>query len=269
MNRTKLILMAALGLAGVANAGEILVTGDIAVSTTWTANNTYNLQDQIYVLPGATLTIEPGTVIASTTDIGGSLAVCRGAQIFALGTRQKPIVFTSKADVATWTGGDPKTGTWREGVNEWGNLTLGITGTYVSKYRYQREKDGVWISAAGKYSDAGPILRWTHVATADWQYGPWLTTLANRYKSSYDDENNPDRVTDPTKLGHKVDAYSVWDLFVAYKGIKNLTLRAGIKNMFNEEPPASNQGATFQNGYDPRIHDILGRVYTLQASYKF
>jgi len=55
----------------VAQAGEILVTNDIAVSTTWTANNTYNLQDQIYVLPGATLTIEAGTVIASDTGIGG------------------------------------------------------------------------------------------------------------------------------------------------------------------------------------------------------
>jgi hypothetical protein len=38
---------------------------------------------------------------------------------------------TSTADVATWnpdaghpSGGDPKTGTWHEGVNEWGNLTV-------------------------------------------------------------------------------------------------------------------------------------------------
>ncbi|HVS10051.1 MAG TPA: hypothetical protein VMS76_09265 [Planctomycetota bacterium] len=121
-----------LATAGAANAGEILVTSDISVSTTWTANNTYNLQKQIYVLPGATLTIEAGTVVASTTNIGGSLAVTRGAQIFVLGTQDKPVIMTSKADVATWVGGDPKTGTWREAVNEWGNLTVMGNG-YISE----------------------------------------------------------------------------------------------------------------------------------------
>jgi len=120
------------GLVAAANAAEILVTTDIAVSTTWTANNTYNLQNQIYVLPGATLTIEAGTIIASDTGIGGSLAVTRDAQLIANGTAANPIIFTSKADVATWVGGDPKTGTARLGVNEWGNLTFCGNG-YISE----------------------------------------------------------------------------------------------------------------------------------------
>lgn len=124
LRNTAATLVIGIAAAGVASAGEVMVTADIATSTTWTANNTYNLQEQIYVLPGATLTIEAGTVIASTTDVGGSLAVCNGAQIFALGTKQNPIVFTSTDDVATWTGGSPKKGVWREGANEWGNLTI-------------------------------------------------------------------------------------------------------------------------------------------------
>jgi hypothetical protein len=123
---------AGLGLAGSAEAADILVNANIAASTTWTANNTYNLQQQIYVLPGATLTIEAGTVLASTTDIGGSLAVCKGAQIFVLGTQDKPVIMTSQADVATWTGGNPKTGTWREEANEWGNLTV-MGAAYISE----------------------------------------------------------------------------------------------------------------------------------------
>ena len=123
---------AAVVFAGNATAGEILVTTDIATSTTWTTGNTYNLQDQIYVLPGATLTIEPGVIVASTTGIGGSLAVSRGAQIFVNGTQSNPVIMTSTADVATWTGGDPKTGVWREGANEWGNLTI-MGAAYVSE----------------------------------------------------------------------------------------------------------------------------------------
>jgi hypothetical protein len=119
-------------LAASANAAEILVTADIATSTTWTANNTYNLQQQIYVLPGATLTIEPGTIIASTTNLGGSIAVTRGARIIAIGTQSEPIIFTSKADVATWTAGNPKTGSWRPVCNEWGNLTI-MGRAYISE----------------------------------------------------------------------------------------------------------------------------------------
>jgi len=125
--------VAAVAVAGSAGAAEVLVTADIATSTTWTKNNTYNLQGQIYVLPGATLTIEAGTVIASTTNLGGSLAVTRDARIVALGTAEEPIIFTSKADVATWTNGDPKTGTWRATCNEWGNLTICGRG-YIGKY---------------------------------------------------------------------------------------------------------------------------------------
>ena len=121
-----------IGLAGSADAAEIFVTSNISTSTTWTANNTYNLQQQVYVLPGATLTIEAGTIIASTTNLGGSLAVTKGAEIHALGTEDNPIIWTSKADVATWSGGDPKTGTWREGCNEWGNLTV-MGDAYISE----------------------------------------------------------------------------------------------------------------------------------------
>jgi hypothetical protein len=124
--------LGAAGLAGAAQASEILVTSDISVSTTWTTGNTYNLQQQIYVLPGATLTIQEGVIVASDTNIGGSLAVCKGAQIFVQGTAANPVIMTSKADVATWTAGDPKTGIWRAACNEWGNLTIMGAG-YISE----------------------------------------------------------------------------------------------------------------------------------------
>ncbi|MEM1453449.1 MAG: hypothetical protein AAGI22_30375, partial [Planctomycetota bacterium] len=112
---------------------EIDVTTNITTSTTWTADNVYNLTQQIYVLPGATLTIEAGTLIASDTNVGGSLAVSRGAQIFILGENGAPVIMTSKADVATWSGTcDPRTGMWRETANEWGNLTI-MGDAYISE----------------------------------------------------------------------------------------------------------------------------------------
>src|SRR5262249_31192961 len=137
INRTMLAVTAASGLilAGQTQAAVINI-GDatpgqqpadlISVSQTWSQNNTYNLLDQIYIMPGTTLTIDPGTVVASspTANGAGSLCITRGAQIFVNGTRDKPVIMTSTNDTATWTGGNPKTGTWRPAAGEWGNLTI-------------------------------------------------------------------------------------------------------------------------------------------------
>lgn len=98
----------------------VLVSANIATSTTWTANNVYRLENQIYVLPGATLTIAAGTLIASTANVGGSLAVCKGAQIYVNGTQSDPVIMTSTSDVATWVGGNPHTGS----VAHYTNLQL-------------------------------------------------------------------------------------------------------------------------------------------------
>lgn len=131
MQRTS--LLAGLAVAGLCPAAmaQVIVNSNIATSTTWVASNVYELVGDIYVLPGATLTIQAGTVIAS----GGvsTLAVCRGAQIIANGTAAAPIIFTSTNDRATWTGGNPETGVFRQlANNEWGNLTIMGSG-YVSE----------------------------------------------------------------------------------------------------------------------------------------
>lgn len=142
------ILVSGLVLVGTASAGTY-VTADIAGSQTWTtANHPYHLVGQIYVLPGASLRIEPGVVVASYKAEEGSLAVCRGAKIYVKGEKCQPVIMTSAEDVATWEGsdvvrdgvskpgypdgyvteivtmGDPKTGTWRPKCVEWGNLTI-------------------------------------------------------------------------------------------------------------------------------------------------
>ncbi|MEM7199419.1 MAG: hypothetical protein AAF628_04085 [Planctomycetota bacterium] len=98
------------------------VVGDIVADTVWTPAQVYNLNNlQVLVRNGATLTIRAGTIIASD---GGSLAVTRGSRILVQGTEDCPVIMTSANDLATWTNGDPRTGTWREAANEWGNLTL-------------------------------------------------------------------------------------------------------------------------------------------------
>ncbi len=74
----------------------VQVVSNILTNTTWTANNVYWINDAIiYVKPGATLTIEPGTIIRGSGK--GTICVERGAKINAQGTITQPIIFTSNS----------------------------------------------------------------------------------------------------------------------------------------------------------------------------
>jgi iron complex outermembrane receptor protein len=144
-------------------------------------------------------------------------------------------------------------------TGDYGRVTLLLDGTYVTKYDYQREDGGVYIHNVGIYQDAAPIFRWQHNASASWGLGAWNVTLANLYRSGYVDQVPP----------HQVGDYSIFDLTAAWSGVKGLTLRAGVHNLMNTDPPRSNQTTTFQHGYDPRFTDPRGRTWIFGASYKF
>lgn len=148
---------------------------------------------------------------------------------------------------------------WRSGPTRAGNFGVVLDGTYVNTYKYQRERGGEYISAAGRYSDNAPVFRWQHVITTSWSLGPWGATLANRFKTHYTDQ-------DPE---FTVGSYSVWDGSIAWTGIKNLTIMAGVNNLFDKDPPLTVQLTTFQRGYDPRFTDPLGRTLMFRLGYKF
>lgn len=77
-------------------SATVNVTSSITNNTTWTANNVYLLQGQIYVKNGATLTIEPGTIVLGDKNTAGSgLFITQGSKLNANGTAANPIVFTS------------------------------------------------------------------------------------------------------------------------------------------------------------------------------
>jgi hypothetical protein len=84
----------------------ITLTGKITSDSVLRATNTYILKGLVYITNNATLTIEAGTVIKGQfTDPVGGLIITRGAKVNAVGTVDKPIVFTSNS--AT-----PRSGDW-------------------------------------------------------------------------------------------------------------------------------------------------------------
>lgn len=115
---------AALTLGGAAQAAFVTVGTNaenrIQTDTRWTRDNVYILSRVIFVDSGATLTIEPGTIVRAVTETlsgitgePGCLCIARGGKIIANGTATDPIIFTSIDDPhvpgaamtipATWT----------------------------------------------------------------------------------------------------------------------------------------------------------------------
>ncbi|MBB5395870.1 hypothetical protein [Mucilaginibacter sp. AK015] len=90
----------------VQNGNTVEVSGDIDANTTWTADKIYTLKGFVYVTNGATLTVEPGTIVKGDKASKGTLIITRGAKISAIGTPAKPIVFTSSFAAGTRTAGD-------------------------------------------------------------------------------------------------------------------------------------------------------------------
>lgn len=77
--------------------GTATITTDITANRLFRAETTYTVSGFIKVADGATLTIDPGTKIVGDFDVpGSSLFVLRGAKINAVGTADRPIVFTSE-----------------------------------------------------------------------------------------------------------------------------------------------------------------------------
>ena len=134
-----------------------------------------------------------------------------------------------------------------------GQFGLGLETSYL----ISRNQDGE--ETIGKYLQFGPVSRVKNSASIDWSQGGWSADLAYRWQSGYEDAGTLRRVGD----------YEIFDLSVGYRGIKNLTLRAGIQNLFDRDPPYSRQNDYFHVGYDPTYTDPRGRTFSLAVKYSF
>jgi iron complex outermembrane receptor protein len=107
----------------------------------------------------------------------------------------------------------------------------------------------------------GVILRYKHILQATWSNGPWAVTATQNWYNGY--EANRRNVDGERSF---IGDSQLYDLRVAYTGIKNVNLAIGARNIFDKNPdifvPVSNQ---FQAGYDinqydPRARFIFGTI---------
>jgi iron complex outermembrane recepter protein len=143
-----------------------------------------------------------------------------------------------------------------------GTFTVGLDGTRVLKYEYQREQGGGFFDNNGIWTSdlPGAIAKWKHSLAFGYKNGYWTATAINNYVAGHVDDGG----------ARDVGSFRTWDLQSSWsEAIKGMQLVFGVKNLMNMAPPASVQGNTFQVGYDPRDTDPHGRTFYGSVRYKF
>jgi iron complex outermembrane receptor protein len=159
-----------------------------------------------------------------------------------------------------------------------GALSAGLEGTYVSSYKSRFSSADAWSERVGEFGNAtfgyDLHLRWKHTATFSWSDGPWTASLSQVYSSGYRDEvdgYSSGIILQTKGFQTNVSSYSLYNVSASYKGIKNLTITGGIKNLLDTKPPFSlhNVDNVAGAGWDARVGDPRLRSFTLGVNYKF
>ena len=138
---------------------------------------------------------------------------------------------------------------------EYGKFGIRSLLSYTYSYKQAPEPGVPMVEYLGTYE----IPRFRMSATLNWARGPFEAQWQARYTGKHAQElQNVD--TD------KVAPEMYHDLAVSYTGFKNLTLNAGVRNIFDKQPSFANGDS--QN-YSYGFGDPRGRGYWLNANYKF
>lgn len=146
-------------------AQTVVVNSNITTNTTWTNNNIYILSGGfIYVTNGATLTIQPGTIIKGDPVSPGTLVITRGAKIQAIGTPTQPIIMTSGQPAGQRAAGD------------WGGLLI-LGKAPINDPAGERLAEGGIDPVLGLYGGTDPndnsgTLRYVRIEYAGVAYQP-------------------------------------------------------------------------------------------------
>jgi iron complex outermembrane receptor protein len=155
-----------------------------------------------------------------------------------------------------------------------GRLGIELDGTYITRWSRQNGQDGPSVSylgTAGDGSTVQPVPRWQHTLVFDWTSGAWGARLENQYVKGWTESAALVEANIGVATAYRVKDASRWNLSGAYTGIKNLTLRLGLKNLFDKAPPftASSSFGSHAAGYAASFSDPRGRHFYAAASYKF
>jgi iron complex outermembrane receptor protein len=220
-------------------------------------------KDQISVITGDAILTDPALL-----------------QRFASRIHRTADGFISYIDTPVENLGDLKTSGWdldvktRWNLEQIGKLTVGLNGTYVSVWKRQAYKGGPFVSYLGTAGDGGsvqPHPRWQHTLSFDLQRGPWGATLENVFIKGWTESAELVDANIGVATEYHVKDSDRWNLSGSYTGVKNLTVRVGIRNLFDKEPPftAVSSYGSHAAGYAGSFTDPRGRFVYAAVGYQF
>jgi iron complex outermembrane receptor protein len=170
-----------------------------------------------------------------------------------------------------------------------GVLAMTLNGTYYTKFNQSVSGTGTSqkvatmtdptgtspvISSTAGLDGMGVVVRYKQYLSATWIQGDWATTLGNQFTSAYYAGANwavalgdPDAPVKPIRM----PTQTLWDLQVAWSGVKNLVLTLGARNLFDKQPAGFSNAFLnqFQSGYDSSQYDARGRFVYLTGNFTF
>lgn len=154
------------------------------------------------------------------------------------------------------------------GETGWGTLNLRALGTHYTRQRTRTTANDPWAEFNGTY--AAPRWRSSYIATLE--NGPWTFQGLWRTVSGFYDTVQPAENFGLLQTLRRVGVHEELDLTVSYRGFKNLTLSAAVKNALDNMPPFSATNATNNNftqlGF-AELYTNRGRFWQVTASYQF
>ncbi len=154
-----------------------------------------------------------------------------------------------------------------------GTLNGGMDGTLLLDKREKLLPNLPYRDLIGIFTFTGDLgLKWKHNAFINWRDENWSITLTQLFRNGYANFALPASATRPD-YNRAVEDYVTYNFSISYTGlIEGLTLTAGVRNLFDEDPPFaitydSNTGAG--SSWEPRVADPRGRSFTLAAEFRF
>ncbi|HWW73231.1 MAG TPA: TonB-dependent receptor [Duganella sp.] len=156
-----------------------------------------------------------------------------------------------------------------------GKFTANLNGTYLMKADYTRPgTDADWTSNLNIFGVDNKVA-FRHIVrlAGTLDTGALSNTLTLNYRNGYQDAETTVRNIDSGKnetIRLHVPSYLTLDWQGKYAFTKTLSVRVGVKNLADREPPLSLRASSgHQVGYDPRYADTFGRTFYMTGNMQF
>jgi iron complex outermembrane receptor protein len=155
-------------------------------------------------------------------------------------------------------------------------LSAGLDGSYLINKEEQVIASAPFTDQLGEFTFGGDLgLRWKHNAFVSYTSDDWGLTFTQIFRAGYENQQLPgvaNGSVDPPNDIRKTRDYIIYNLSAYYQFDKGLRLTAGVKNLFDRDPPFAISYDTNTGGgssWEPRVADPRGRAFTMQADVKF